>query len=397
MNEAIDWIREIETKQQDIITYRRHFHRHPELGLKEHKTSMYIKRELERMGISYEEVEPTGIVASIGKEESDKVIAIRADMDALKMKERTDVSYQSENDGVMHACGHDGHMAALLGACSVLKQLEEQLSIMVKVIFQPSEENCKGAKLMIESGLLDKVQEIFGLHIFADIPAGKVSVEKGPRMAATDQFTINIKGKSGHAGKPHQCVDAVVVVAAIVSGLQTIISRQLDPLHSAVVSIGHMEAGTQYNIVAGSGRLDGTVRSFSIEDSLLIEKAIKKMVKSIAESFGANGEVSYYRAHPAVINNEGVTENVLAGVKKISKEQDLISIPRMFLGEDFANYLKKIPGSFAFIGAGNKEKNCIFPNHHDQFNLDESILIDCTKLYVAYVMEMNDQSQCENV
>lgn len=380
-----------ETKDiaKHIISLRKHFHKHPELGLQEFETSKKIKEELDKLSIEYIEVAETGIIASIGKGEG-RTIALRADMDALKITEKTGVSYASQNPGIMHACGHDAHTASLIGAAMILKKHENEIPGKVLLIFQPSEENCKGAKLIIEEGYLqnEDVDEIFGLHVFTDIECGKISIEEGPRMAESDIFKINIAGRSGHAGKPHLCIDAGLVASAIVLNLQSIISRRVNPIDSAVITVGHIEAGAQHNIIPGNAYIEGTVRTFSINTAKFIENEIKRVVYNTAASYGATVDIDYnLAAHPIVFNDKEATETALEGAKKIFNDENLVSIPKIMLGEDFSMYQKNIPGVFAFVGAGNEEMGRAYPNHHEKFNIDEKSVLICTQLYVAYAME----------
>ncbi|NLK93659.1 MAG: amidohydrolase [Clostridiales bacterium] len=378
---------EVKLLKSYVVGLRKYFHKFPELGLEEYETSKKIKEELTNMDIPFKEVAKTGVLAEIGNEEG-KHIALRADMDALKIEEKTEVAYSSQNKGIMHACGHDAHMAALLGAAKILKKHESEIKGKISLLFQPSEENCLGAKLMIEDGALEDVEEIFGLHVFADIECGKISIEPGARMAASDIFTIKIKGKSGHAGKPHQCVDASLIAAAIIMNLQSIISREEDPLNSAVVTIGQVHAGKQHNIIPGDAFIKGTVRSFSLVDAKQIEKSIKRIAHGTAAIYGGTAEVDYIlSAHPVVFNDEDVTKVAVNAAKKVFNENQIVSIPKMLLGEDFSVYQKRIPGVFAFVGAGNEEIDRAYPNHSDKFNIDEKAVTISTALYVAYAME----------
>ena len=370
-----------------LVKLRKHFHRHPELGLQEFETSKRIKEELDKIGVPYIETAITGVIATIGKGEG-RHIALRADMDALCINENTGVSYTSQTPGIMHACGHDAHMAALLGAANILKKYEEEIPGQIDLIFQPSEENCLGAKLIAEDGHLVDVDEIFGLHVFGDIECGKISIEEGPRMASSDIFKIKIIGKAGHAGKPHQCVDASVVCSATVLNLQSIISREINPLDSAVVTVGHIESGKQHNVIAGEAIIEGTVRTFSVSTAKIIENAIKRIVYSTAHAYGATATIDYnLSAHPVVFNDKEAVETALEGARKIFKTEDIISIPKMMLGEDFSVYQKRIPGVFAFVGAGNEEMGRAYPNHNEKFNIDEKAVLISTQLYVAYAME----------
>lgn len=385
----MDIRKEAKAIQKQIILLRKHFHKYPELGLMEYETSKRIKEELDKINVKYIETAETGVIAEIGKGEG-RVVAIRADMDALRIKECTGVSYASKNEGIMHACGHDVHTAALLGAAMILKKHEEEIQGKVVLIFQPSEENCKGANLIVEEGHLHEadVDEIFGLHVFGDIECGKISIEEGPRMAASDIFKISIRGKAGHAGKPHQCVDASIVSAATIMNLQAIISREIDPIESAVVTIGKVESGTQHNIISGEAYIEGTVRTFSVTIAKYIRDAIKRIVYSTASCYGATVNIDYnLSAHPVVFNDKEAVNTALDGAKKIFNEESLVSIPKMMLGEDFSVYQKRIPGVFAFVGGGNEEMGRAYPNHHEKFNIDEKAVIISTELYTAYAME----------
>lgn len=379
---------EVEAIREQIISWREEFHQYPEIGMEEYRTAKRIKEELDKMGICWEAVGETGVVGYIGDKAKGKIIALRADVDALCVEEKTGLPFASKNPGVMHACGHDAHIAGLLGAAKVIKAHEAELKGMVKLIFQPSEENCKGANLMIDNGILDDVEGIFGLHIFTDMEYGEVSIDAGERMATTDIFKIVLTGKSGHAGKPHQCIDATVAGAALVMGLHTIVSRELNPLSSGVVSVGHFESGKQYNVVSGEAVLEGTVRSFNEEERLLLENGIRRMVEDIGRAYRVEGEIFYQPSlHPPVVNDEKETEIARRAAKKVLGENGLVTLPKIFLGEDFSIYQAKVPGVFAFVGGGNKERGMIYPNHHDHFDMDERAYIDGACLHAAYVME----------
>lgn len=367
------------------VRLRKHFHRHPELGMQEYETSKRIQEELRDMEIPFLKVGETGVIGLVGKGE--KVIALRADMDALPIKERTEVGYQSQNEGVMHACGHDAHMASLLGAAQILKKYEKELNCTVKLIFQPSEENCKGAKLICDNGHMDDVEEIFGLHVFGDMPCGTVNIQEGARMAATDIFEIKVDGRSGHAGKPQQCVDATVAGAALVMNLQTIVSRELDPNASAVLTVGKFVSGTAHNIISGEAVIRGTVRTFTHEDGRLIENAVHRISDSTASAYRAKVHVDYQRSlHPEVMNDSEVTKYALESAKKVLPEKMFVAMPKIFLGEDFSVYQQRVPGTFAFVGGGNESLGRAYPNHHDKFNIDEKAVVTSMKLYASFAM-----------
>lgn len=385
----MDIKKEIDVISNYIIRLRKHFHMYPELGMQEFETCKRIKEELANMEIPFVSAGETGIIGFVGK--GPKVIALRADMDALKIQEKNDISYRSKTPGIMHACGHDAHMAALLGAADVLKRHEKELTCTIKLVFQPSEENCRGAKLIVDSGNLDDVSAIFGLHVFGDIPCGKVSIESGPRMAASDIFHIKITGKSGHAGKPQQCADATVAGAALVLNLQSVVSRELDPVNSAVVTVGHFTSGSQHNIISGEAYIEGTARTFSRHAGNHIEDSIKRITQGTALSYRVSAHVDYERSlHPVVINDAKLTGIAKTAAQKLFLEEDIINVPKMMLGEDFSVYQQRVPGVFAFVGAGNDELGRAYPNHHERFNIDEHAVINAAQLYVAFAMEMNE-------
>ena len=386
----MDIKKEVDLIANYIIRLRKHFHMHPELGMEEFETSQRIKEELVNMEIPFVNVGKTGVIGILGKGE--RVFALRADMDALKIQEKNDVGYCSVNPGVMHACAHDAHSAALLGAASILKKYEENLNCTIKLIFQPAEEISLGAKLIADSGHLDDVEGIFGLHIFGDIPVGKISIEEGTRMAASDRFQVKIVGKSGHAGKPHQCVDATLVGAAMILNFQSIISREFDPVESAVVTIGHFSSGAQHNVISGEALIEGTARTFSNEAAKHIEHSIRRIALSTATGYNAGAHVEYQRSlHPEVKNEPRITAVAKQAAEKLFTKEDLIHVPKMMLGEDFSIYQQRIPGVFAFVGGGNEALGRAYPNHHECFNIDEKACLNAAMLHVAFAMEMNQQ------
>lgn len=374
--------REIEKIYEEAVSFRRRLHEYPELGMEEVKTTAAIVQVLEKYKIRYKSFLPSGVVAYVGKSPYKR--ALRGDMDALKVMEQTDLSYCSKREGFMHACGHDMHTTSLLYSAILLKQMEEELKEGVLFIFQPSEENCKGANFMMETGALDEVEEIFGIHIFTDIETGKISLEAGERMARTDKFKIKVEGAGGHAGKPHQCIDATVAAAALVLNLQSIVSRELDPIETAVVTVGSLHSGTAYNIISKEAYLEGTVRSFSDETAEKILSAIERIAEDTARAYRANAKTELeVAAHPPLVNDRELIEKIMIVAKEYFKEDEWIHVNKMMLGEDFSNYQKKMRGCFAFVGAGGGE---YYPNHHPKFNPREDVLRQCIKLYISAAM-----------
>lgn len=375
----------VEERQEQMIALRREFHSVPELGFEEYTTTDKICQRLKEMGVVPHLLAPTGVFAYIG-EPKGFTVALRADIDGLLVKEETGLSFASCHEGKMHACGHDGHIASLLGAASVLKELEEQLPIRVKLIFQPSEENARGAEKIIKQGVLEDVDVVFGLHLFSDLETGVVSVEQGPRMAQTDRFKLIFYGKGGHAGKPHQCVDATIMAADFAMSTQTIVSREVNPIEGAVVTIGSFHSGTQYNIISGMAELSGSCRSFSSETAFHLKEAIKKRAQAVADYYGGSVSIDYdLGAHPPVINPPDFTEEITQAARKLLGEKMLQTVPEMMLGEDFSWYQTKVPGVFAFVGCGFQGREN-YPNHHPRFDINEDSLKLAASLHVAAVM-----------
>lgn len=389
------------------------FHRIPELSMKEYQTTERIEKELTNLGVACRRLDPTGLAAWIGpsagplqdgwtKKDTDSgcgasdrpyTIALRADIDALPVKEETGLSYSSCHEGVMHACGHDGHIAGLLTAAAVLKEVEDQLKIRVKLIFQPSEENTQGALHIMKQGVLDDVDEIFGLHLFSDIPTGKISIEEGPRMAQTDRFKISLMGSGGHAAKPHLSRDATVMAAELVMSLQTIISREIDPTEGAVVTVGSLHSGSQYNVISDLAILEGTCRCYREETAGHLQEAIRKRAEAVAAVHGGKARVDYEQGcHPPVINDGPLSRRIHRAAGLLVGEKKLIHAAPLMLGEDFSWYQTQRPGVFAFVGCQSPGSLCC-PNHHPAFRVDEEALSDAALLHLAAVLAAEENAR----
>jgi amidohydrolase len=380
----MDIKKEVENIKEYIIEKRREFHRFPEPSWQEYKTSEKIKRELEKMKIPFKPIGKTGIIAEIKGDKKGKKIALRADIDALEIEELNDIEYKSEKKGLMHACGHDGHMAMLLGAAKILKKHEHKIKGTIKLIFQPAEELGNGAKEIIASGEIDDIDNIFGLHLWSGIPTEKIGVKEGEQMASADLFRINIKGKGGHGSLPHQGVDAALVSSAIIMNLQSIVSREITPLDTIVVSVGKIKAGTRYNIIAHEGIIEGTVRCFNNEIRRTIPERIKRIAENTAKTYRAKASLEYDFGPPPLINEETSVELAKESIKKLFGENAFLYIGKITAAEDFAYYLEKIPGVFVFVGSGNNKKKTDFPHHHPMFNIDEDSLLIGTALHIRY-------------
>ena len=370
-----------------IIELRRYFHQHPELSLEEFETTAFIAKELDKLNISYEKSHPTGLIGKITGLKPGKTVALRSDIDALKITQKNNVTYQSKNVGKMHACGHDAHMAMLLGAAKILMDNIEEVEGTIYLIFQPAEEIGQGAKIMINTGdWYEEIDSIFGLHIWSGLETGKISLESGERMAAADRFVVNIKGKSGHGSMPHQTVDAVVVASATVMNLQTIVSREYAPLDPLVISVGSIHSGDAFNVISGEAILDGTVRYFkkSIGDSII--DSISKVIKSTASLYGASSKFEYFKYIPPLYNDEGASRIAHHAAIEVLGEDNIVTMEKTTGGEDFAFYLEHKPGCFAFLGSKNIEKKTDAAHHNDHFDIDEDVLINGSLLDVQYAL-----------
>ena len=367
--------------QEEVVEFRRALHRCPEIAFHETMTMEYIREHLEEWEISYKIFDPSGIIAVVGNGKKE-TIALRADMDALEVQEETGLDFASLNHGCMHACGHDGHTAILLATAKILKKHESELDRRVYLVFQPAEETAEGARFMLKTGVLDSVKRIYGVHIFNGIPSGKISLEAGPRMAATNWLAVHLYGRSGHAGKPHEGIDTAVAVSSMVMNFQSIISRNLNPLDPAVLTIGKVEAGTARNVIAGEAKIEGTARTFSGQAQEMIERRVKEIAKAHEQMYGVDVSVDFQQSsHGALINDPGVVEDVMEKAGEVFDPSEFTHVEAMMLGEDFANYLEEMDGCFAFIGGGDHPAN-----HHGKFDFDEKALISGVRLMLTFVI-----------
>lgn len=373
-----------------VIEMRRYFHENPELSMEEYETTKRIAEELDKMGIKYEiPEEKVGVIGVIEGKEPGKVIALRADMDALNVTEKNDVEYKSKVDGKMHACGHDAHTAMLLGAAQILNEVKDQFKGKVYLLFQPGEEVGKGAKFLMNHGdWYDEVDSFFGTHVWSPLETGKVSLEGGERMAAADKFTITIHGKSGHGSLPHETIDPVVVGSSIVMNLQTLVSRKYSPLDSVTVTVGSFHSGNRFNIIPNDAVLEGTNRYFSQEISDSIEEDMKKIIENIAAAYGATVELDYERLVLPTYNDPAHSEIAEKSAAKIIGEENVSTLEKTTGGEDFSFYLQDgKPGVFAFVGVRNSELGTDYPQHSERYNVDESVLPNGAGIYAQYTID----------
>lgn len=366
---------------EEMVSIRRYLHENPELSFHEVNTPAYIANYHRDLGLEVREgVGGRGVVATLRGAKPGKTVAIRADFDALAIQELNDIPYKSKVDGVMHACGHDGHTATALVLAKALYGMREDLHGNIVFIHQFAEEITPGgAKPMIEDGCLDGVDVIFGTHLWAPTPLGDVLVRNGAIMAAADMFDITIKGKGGHGAEPHNSVDAIVVASQFINQLQTLISRRVDPLKSAVISVGHFEAINPFNVIAETVVLKGTVRTFEEGVRSFIENEIELLLKSICEGSHATYEYKFTRGYPPVVNHKKETQFLADTACQIPEVKSVSECAPLMVGEDFAYYLEKVPGTFFITGAKNPEWETVYPHHHPRFNFDEKAMLIAAK------------------
>lgn len=380
---------EIRSLQLRLVEWRRGLHQRPELGFREKLTSEFIAKKLQEWGIEHQTgIAQTGIVATIPGRKSGRVLAIRADMDALPIQEQNDVPYKSQHDGVMHACGHDGHTSIALGTAYYLSQHRQDFAGTVKIIFQPAEEGPGGAKPMIEAGVLTNphVDAIIGLHLWNQLPLGTVGVRSGALMAATEGFRCTIMGKGGHGAIPHQTIDSIVVAAQIVNALQTIVSRNVDPIQSAVVTVGEFHAGTAINVIADTAKIGGTVRYFNPTLGELLPKRIEQIIAGVCQSHGAGYDLNYWRQYPAVINDAGIAELVRSiALQVVETPLGIVPECQTMGAEDMSFFLQAVPGCYFFLGSANLSMNLAYPHHHPRFDFDETALEMGVEIFVRCV------------
>ena len=362
-----------------VIERRRYFHAHPELSAHEVETTKALTAELDAMGIPYVQPGEIGLIATIrgeapGAYDSEgkphHCLALRTDIDALPVTEQTGVPFASQNEGVMHACGHDCHMAMMLGAVRMLNELRHELKGGLRIIFQPAEEISIGSRMMIEG-----VESIYGAHIWSEVEAGTISAEAGPRMANCDWFRIDISGASAHGAMPHKGVDAIVVGAAIIEALQVIVSRDVSPFDPAVITIGEFHGGVARNIMAGTAYLTGTIRSFKPEVRGYLEKRMAHVVEETAQSFGAKATFEWTFGNARLANDAACAARAQKSIAKVLGENALCHYEGTLSGEDFSEYLNFVPGVFVFVGTRNPEVGAEHPQHSCFYTVDESVLI----------------------
>ncbi len=365
--------------QEKLVEIRRHLHRHPELSFQEKETGEYIYSLLQDLGLEVEKnVGGTGVVALLKGNKPGKTVAIRADMDALPVQDKKEKPYTSVNEGICHACGHDAHMAIVIGVIFILLETNRDFAGQVKFIFQPAEEKPPGgARLMIEEGVLENppVDCLLGLHMSPYHPVGTVALKKGEVMAAADIFELTVLGRGGHGAAPHQGVDAIAVSSQVIQALQMISSRITEPAEPVVLTIGTIKGGEGFNIIAGEVKMQGTVRTFSPSLREKMPAIMEKITKGVTSSFEAEYKLDYIHTYPVLHNDNNLMNMVEVASREILGEEGLIWLEKPFMGsEDFSCYLEHVPGAYVFLGARLEDNKDIYPWHHHNFDINEETL-----------------------
>lgn len=386
LNEHADEIKD------QVIKWRRYLHENPELSFYEEKTAQFVYETLKSFG-NLEITRPTktSVMARLIGTQPGKILAIRADMDALPIQEENTFEFASKNPGVMHACGHDGHTAMLLGTVKVLSQLQSKIKGEIRFFFQHAEElNPGGGEEMVQAGVMDGVDFVIGTHLWAPLEKGKVGVVYGAMMAAPDTFWITVKGKGGHAAMPHQTVDSIVIAAQVVTNLQHIVSRNTDPLDNLVISVTQFIGGTTHNVIPGSVEICGTVRTFDQNLRESIPGKMERVIKGITEAHEAAYDFKYEFGYRPVINDVEATKVIEETVREVFGEEALDFMRPNMGGEDFSAYQQKAPGAFFYVGAGNEAKGIIYPHHHARFTIDEDAMEIGVKIFLHAAFKFLD-------
>lgn len=383
---------EIRALNDQLVADRRHFHQFPELGFQEHETARYVAERLRALGIEPQEgVAQTGVVGLIRGRGEGRVVLLRADMDALPLTEETGAPYASQHVGVHHACGHDGHTAILLAVAELLMRHRDEFTGAVKLVFQPAEEGPGGAEPMIAAGVMEQphVDGCFGLHLANDLPVGVIMARGGPVQASADDFEIVVEGVGGHGASPHQTVDAVAIGAAIVGELQRIVSREVDPLDSAVVSVGSFHAGARHNIIASRATLVGTMRALKPETRALLHQRVEEIARGVAEAARATARVKINVGYPVTSNDEAMARFAYTVAETVVGPEHVTEGHPIMGAEDMSFFLNAAPGCYAYVGSRNEARDLRHPHHSPLFDFDEAALpigVELlTKLALAYL------------
>lgn len=385
---------EIDALYDDMIAIRRHMHMHPEVSFKEENTKKYIYDQIKDLDLDItRDVGGNGIVARLHVSDELPTVALRADFDALPIQDEKDVPYRSQNPGVMHACGHDGHTAVLIATERILTAHKDKLPVNVVFIHQHAEESLPGGAIgMVKAGVMEGVDAVFGLHLASHLPTGSIGYVRGYTQANADSFTIEVKGKGGHGAEPHRNHDPIVAAAHLIQQLQTITSRDLDPQKSAVISVGQFSGGHAFNVIPSIVHVNGTARTFEADVRELVERRIEEICEGISKSFGVECVFKFSHGYPSMKNNLDILEYALdVSSQDVDFITELIEKEPKMGGEDFAYFAQEAPGAFLMLGTGNKELGTDYPHHHAMFDVDEAGLRAGVEMFVKFVMNFNQK------
>jgi amidohydrolase len=374
--------------QENMVEWRRHLHKNPEISFQESKTAAFVADKLESWGIEIRrQVGGHGVVGTIRGAKPGPVVLLRADMDALPIQDEKECEYRSSVDGAMHACGHDGHTSALLGTAYYFSLNRDELQGEIRLLFQPAEELLPGGAVsVIKDGILEGVDVIYGIHLWTPFPVGTAASCAGPLMAAADDFYIEITGKGGHGGMPQSTNDSVVAGSALVMQLQSVVSRSVDPLRPAVLTVGTIQGGSAQNVIAETCRLSGTIRTFDEETRTVMKERLHEVTELTAATYGTTAQVRYIMGYPPVVNDTHEASRFFNEAKSVFGEENVQEASKLMPAEDFAYYLERVPGCFMFVGAGNPVKGAVYPHHHPKFDFDEDAMINAVRLFIAMSM-----------
>jgi amidohydrolase len=385
----------VEEVSEEVVAWRRYLHRNPELSFQEEETARFVYETLQTFGNTLElsRPTPTSVVARLIGAKPGPTLAIRADIDALPIEEENDFEFVSRNPGVMHACGHDGHTAMLLGTAKILSEMRDCIRGEVRFLFQHAEELYPGgAQQMVDEGVMEGVDVVIGTHLWAPLEVGKIGVAYGAMMGSPDTFWITIKGKGGHGAMPHQAVDSIAIGAQVVTNLQHVVSRNTDPIDDVVVSVTKFTGGTTHNVIPGCVEMLGTVRTLDPEVRKKVPEFMERVVKGITEAHGASYEFKYQFGFRPVVNDEEVTRTIEETVQEVFGEETLELVRPNLGGEDFSALQQAAPGTFFWVGAGNKEKGITYPHHHPRFTIDEDALPYGVKMFLNATFKLLNEA-----
>lgn len=378
-------------QHKEVVAWRRHMHRHPELSFKEVGTANFLERELAAIkGLEVSRPTPTSLLARLAGGREGRTLGMRADIDALPLQDQKSCDYASSNANVMHACGHDGHAAMLLGAARILAGLRAQVPGEVRFFFQHAEEQHPGgAQQMVDAGVMKGVDQVISAHVMSTLDTGSIAVLDGPALASSDRFVLRLRGRGGHAANPDRCIDPIMIGAQIVSNLQAVVSRNADPHEAVILSVTRFDGGTAFNVIPDSVELWGSVRCFSEHVRELVPALVERIANGVAGAHGASCELEYIRGYSPVVNDAAVAARMRAVVKQGIATAGLRAIKPLPNSEDFSAFLKHAPGAYVFIGARSAAKGIVHPHHHPHFDFDEDALLHGVQLFANAPFHLN--------